>query len=66
MDRPNCHHAHKRLRTDRSGAAAIEYALLASLIAVAIVGALMLTGASLSSSMKKVEQAETLTAGPRN
>ena len=69
VDRPNCdvgRAARKRLRTDRSGAAAIEYALLASLVAVAIVGSLILTGTNLSGSMTKVEQAERLTVGPRN
>ena len=56
--------AGRRLAGDRSGAAAVEYALLASLIAVAIVGALLLTGAGWSSSMNKVEQAERIQVGP--
>ena len=50
-----------RLGPDASGAAAMEYALLVSLVAVAIVGSLILTGNSLSASMNKVERAETLT-----
>lgn len=56
--------AGRRLASDRSGAAAVEYALLASLIAVAIVGALLLTGAGWSNSMNKVEQAERIRVGP--
>lgn len=49
------------LRRSDSGAAAVEYALLAGMIAVTIVGSLAATGTNLSSSMNKVEQAERLT-----
>lgn len=69
MDWPDQHRhcaAPGRLGTDTSGAAAIEYALLASLIAVAIVGSLMLTGTSLSASMDKVDHAQSLKAGGQN
>lgn len=37
-----------RLRTDRRGVTALEYGLIASLIAVAIVGALTTLGGNLS------------------
>ena len=51
----------RRLGPDPSGLASIEYALLASLLAVTIVASVLATGNSLAASMNKVEQAETLT-----
>ena len=42
---------------DQSGAAAIEYALLAALIALAIVAALTRTGTSVGSNFNEVDQA---------
>ncbi|HEY1943782.1 MAG TPA: Flp family type IVb pilin [Roseiarcus sp.] len=43
--------------TDESGATAIEYALIASLIAVFIIGALSVLGTSLSSEFGEVSGA---------
>ena len=40
--------------SNRSGATAIEYALIASLIAVALVGALAATGSQLSTSFSEM------------
>ena len=44
----------KKFLTDESGATAIEYGLIAALVAVAIVGALSTLGGSLSSMFGKV------------
>jgi pilus assembly protein Flp/PilA len=44
----------KRFAADQSGATAIEYGLIASLIAVAVITALTSLGTSLSGTLKKV------------
>ena len=49
--------AKRPLAADASGVAAIEYALLAALIALAIVGALTRTGAEVSSEWNQVDTA---------
>ena len=49
--------ASSRLAADRSGVAAIEYAILASLIAVALVGALAKLGGSVETSFQQTNQA---------
>ena len=46
-----------RLAADRSGVAVIEYAILASLIALALVGALMNLGGSVERSFNQTNQA---------
>lgn len=55
----------RRLGADESGAAVVEYALLVSLVALAIVTSLTQTGTNLSNSMNKVEQAERINADTR-
>jgi pilus assembly protein Flp/PilA len=47
----------KSFSTDEAGATAIEYALIASLIAVFIIGALSVLGTSLSSEFGEVSGA---------
>ena len=47
----------RRLRTSEEGATAIEYGLLAALIAVAAITALQSTGNSLSTTMNKASTA---------
>lgn len=47
----------RNLARSQSGVAAIEYALLASLIAVAIVGALAATGGKVQQNWNNVDQA---------
>lgn len=47
----------RNLARSQSGVAAIEYALLASLIAVAIVGALTATGGKVQQNWNNVDQA---------
>jgi len=42
------------LKTDRRAVTAIEYALIAALIAVVIIGAVSLLGSSISSTFNKV------------
>ena len=54
------------LLSDAAGAAAVEYALLASLVALAIVGSLGLTGRNLSSSMNKVNHPEQIRVDSRS
>jgi Flp pilus assembly pilin Flp len=44
------------LATDKSGAAAIEYAILASLIALALAGALFNLGGSVGNTFQRVDQ----------
>lgn len=44
----------KRFRRDRSGATAIEYALIAALVAMVIVTAIAAVGTSLSSTFQTV------------
>ena len=46
-----------RLAADRSGVAAIEYAILASLIALALVGALAKLGGSVGDNFERTNQA---------
>lgn len=46
----------KDFANDESGATAIEYGLIAALIAVAIIGTLSLIGPKLNSAFVKVEQ----------
>lgn len=50
-------HVLKRLITDESGATAIEYGLIAALIAVAAIGALQGAGNSLSGTMNRASSA---------
>lgn len=45
-----------RIGSDRSGAAAIEYALLAGLLAAALVGVLLSVGTGVNRTMQEVEQ----------
>lgn len=45
-----------RIGSDRSGAAAVEYALLAGLIAAALVGVLLSMGAGVNQTMHEVDQ----------
>ena len=47
-----------------SGATAIEYGLIAALIAVVIIGAVTLTGGSLNTTFTSVSNAPTGTATP--
>ncbi len=44
----------KRFISDESGATAIEYGLIAALIAVVIIGAVQLVGTNLSTTFNKV------------
>ncbi|WP_312784887.1 Flp family type IVb pilin [Brevundimonas sp.] len=46
----------KNFANDESGATAIEYGLIAALIAVAIIGTLTLIGPKLDGAFKKVEE----------
>ncbi len=48
-------HTIQRFTTDENGATAIEYALIASLIAVAIVGVLVTLGPALSTVFSNVQ-----------
>ena len=47
----------RHFAADQKGAAAIEYALVASLVSVALIAALILLGASLSDQVRSVLQA---------
>lgn len=46
-----------RFANDESGATAIEYGLIAALIAVVIIGALQLLGGELDDTFREVEEA---------
>ena len=55
----------KRFRRERTGATAIEYGLIAGLVAVAIITALSLLGGSLDNLFSDVAtQADGATTGP--
>ena len=54
----------KRFMTDESGATAIEYGLIAALIAVVIIGAVTSVGGSLNSTFQSV--ADSLGGGTSN
>ncbi len=47
----------KRFRNDRRGVTALEYGLIAALIAVVIIGALTTTGQKLNATFSKVASA---------
>ena len=53
----------KKLRTDESGATAIEYGLIAALVSVAAIGALTAMGGSLQSMFETVSKSLTTVAG---
>lgn len=54
----------KKLRRSEAGATAIEYGLIAALIAVALIGALQAVSSSLSGTFNKVStELDTATSG---
>lgn len=53
----------KRFRKNESGATAIEYGLIAALIAVIIIGAVTILGTQISASFTKVGSAITTANG---
>ncbi len=53
----------KKIRTDESGATAIEYGLIAALVSVAAIGALTAMGGSLNTMFQTVSNALTAAVG---
>ena len=53
----------KKIRTDESGATAIEYGLIAALVSVAAIGALTAMGGSLNTMFQAVSDSLTTAVG---